>query len=174
MSSKYEKIYKADRHALGKPTKEFVDFFASLEKPPLTVLDIGAGQGRDALFIAREGHAVTAVDLSPSGMNQLQEDADSEKLNIKTHVADICEFVPPHNFDIILVDRTLHMLDAQDRTSVLKSLLSYTKSNAFLLIADERSNIPAFEAVLETSEHTWSIFMQKKGFLFAQKNVDAS
>jgi 2-polyprenyl-3-methyl-5-hydroxy-6-metoxy-1,4-benzoquinol methylase len=171
MSSKYEKIYRADRHALGKPTKEFVDFFASLEKRPLTVLDIGAGQGRDALFIARQGHALTAVDLSPSGMKQLQEDADSEKLNIKTHVADICEFVPPHDFDIVLVDRTLHMLDAQDRTSVLRSLLSYTKSNAFLLIADERSNIPVFEAVLETSDHARTVLMKKKGFLFTQKRA---
>jgi 2-polyprenyl-3-methyl-5-hydroxy-6-metoxy-1,4-benzoquinol methylase len=171
MSSKYEKIYKADRHALGKPTKEFVDFFASLEKKPLTVLDIGAGQGRDALFIARQGHAVTAVDLSPSGMKQLQQDADSEKLNIKTHVADICEFVPPHGFDIVLIDRALHMLDALDRTSVLTSLLSCANRNAFLLIADERSNIPAFEAVLESSGHAWTVLMKKKGFLFTQKSA---
>jgi len=169
VGTNYDTLYKSERHVLGAPTKDFVDFFASLENRALTVLDIGAGQGRDALFIARQGHAVTAVDLSPSGMKQLQEDADSEGLKIKTHVADICDFVPPHSFDIILIDRTLHMLDAPNRTSVLTSLLPYTNSNGFLLIADERSNIPAFEAVLETSDHDWTVLMQKKGFLFAQR-----
>ncbi|AWZ00724.1 putative S-adenosyl-L-methionine-dependent methyltransferase TehB [Rhodobiaceae bacterium] len=171
MSSKYEEIYKAHRHALGEPTKTFVDFFTSLEKPEQTVLDIGAGQGRDALFIARLGHSVTAVDLSPSGMMQLQEDANQEELNIKTHIVDVCEFTPSAKFDIVLIDRTLHMLNAQDRTAVLSSLLPHTNSQAFLLIADERSNIPAFTQTLNASTDPWEIFLQKKGFLFAQKQI---
>lgn len=171
MSSKYEEIYKADRHALGEPTKAFVDFFISLEQPDLTVLDIGAGQGRDALLIARLGYAVTAVDLSPSGMTQLQEDADREGLNIKTHIADVCEFTPPAKFDIVLIDRTLHMLSEVDRTAVLANLLLHTNNQAFLLIADERSNIPAFADVLKASQDLWKTFMQKKGFLFAQKQI---
>jgi len=171
MSSKYEEIFKAHRHALGEPTKAFVDFFTSLEKPEQTVLDIGAGQGRDALFIARLGHSVTAVDLSPSGMMQLQEDADQEELNIKTHIVDVCEFTPSAKFDIVLIDRTLHMLNAQDRTAVLSSLLPHTNSQAFLLIADERSNIPAFTQTLNASTDPWETFLQKKGFLFAQKQI---
>ena len=78
MSTNYEKLYQVERQALGEPTKAFVSFFKSLTPNTLTVLDAGCGQGRDALFIARLGHQVTGIDISPTGIKQLLEDATVE------------------------------------------------------------------------------------------------
>ena len=39
------------------------------------VVELGAGHGRDALFFAREGFAVHALDFSPTGLRQLTEAA---------------------------------------------------------------------------------------------------
>ena len=63
-------------------------FFKNYEQETVSVLDVGCGQGRDALFIARLGHVVTAIDLSPSGISDLQRDAAAEGLAIFAEVAD--------------------------------------------------------------------------------------
>ncbi|MER7693289.1 hypothetical protein [Streptomyces sp. NPDC097610] len=42
------------------------------------VLELGAGHGRDALYLAREGFTVPATDFSPAGLEQLREAAGPE------------------------------------------------------------------------------------------------
>ena len=166
MATDYEKYYQDNPHGLGDPTQEFVTFFNTYNAPSSKVLDVGCGQGRDALFIARLGHDVTAVDLSPTGIRDLISDANSEGLSITGVVADICDYTWQGEFDVIVIDRTLHMLAAADRISVLRKIISTTKSGTHILIADERSNIPAFKSVFEESPWAWSTTLAQKGFLF--------
>ena len=42
----------------------------------------GYVQGRDALFIARKGHSVLGVDTAQTGIEQMLEEAESEKLAV--------------------------------------------------------------------------------------------
>ena len=127
-----------------------------------------SGQGRDALFIARKGHSVVAIDCSPSGIRDLQKDADAEDLLITTHVVDIREFKSRNRFDVILIDRTLHMLSKGDRVAVLAKLLRLSKSGGHVLIADEQSNLPTFKSVIEASNWNWVITLNRRGYLFIQ------
>ena len=166
MATDYEKYYQENPHGLGDPTQEFVTFFNTYNKPAARVLDVGCGQGRDALFIARLGHEVTAVDLSPTGIRDLISDANSEGLSITGMVANICEYEWCGEFDVIVIDRTLHMLASADRINVLRRILNTTKPGTHILIADEPSNIPAFNTVFEESPWAWSATLAKKGFLF--------
>ena len=170
MAFDYEEYYRENRHGLGEPTKEFVAFFDVYDQKGAKVLDVGCGQGRDALFIARCGHSVTAVDLSPSGIGDLQQDADSEGLAITVQVVDIRDFRTRRRFDVILIDRTLHMLAKDDRVAVLDNLLRLSKHGAHVLIADERSNMPAFKKVIEASSWNWTTILERRGFLFAQRD----
>ncbi len=168
MTTDYEKFYAENRHGLGGPTKEFVTFFKNCDRTALNVLDVGCGQGRDALFIARQGHNVTAIDISQSGIRDLQKDAQAENLSVQAIAADIrsFEFIGP--FDVIVVDRTLHMLEFEDRKVVLEKLLSASKSGTRILIADERSNLPIFKSVLDNSEWNWVPTIERRGFLFIE------
>jgi len=77
----YEKFYQQQRHALGDPPPEFVTFFEQFDMQNADVLDVGCGQGRDALFIARRGHHVAGVDIAATGISQLVEDAQAEGLH---------------------------------------------------------------------------------------------
>lgn len=134
------------------------------------ILDVGCGQGRDALFIARLGHQVTAIDQSPSGIRDLAADAAAEGLAINVIAADIREYSWGGEFDVIVVDRTLHMLTLKEATKVLRSLLKATRKRSHILIADERSDIPTFSSVFDDSRWNWSTTLAHKGFLFMARD----
>lgn len=167
MATDYEIFYRENRHGLGEPTKEFVAFFDAYDRTKAKVLDVGCGQGRDALFIAQLGHIVTAIDLSPSGLRDLKSDAIKEGLEISTQLIDVRDYESKSEFDIILIDRTLHMLSLEHRRTTLTNLLTLSRHGSHLLIADEKSNIPDFINVLKESAIDWIITMNKRGFLFA-------
>ncbi|WP_369201237.1 class I SAM-dependent methyltransferase [Streptomyces sp. PU-14G] len=60
------------------------------------VLELGAGHGRDALFLAREGFTVQATDFSPTGLEQLRERAHQEGVarQVTTAVHDVRDPLP--------------------------------------------------------------------------------
>ena len=169
MDSKYEKLYKSERHLLGQPTQEYVDFFNNVSAKNLSVLDVGCGQGRDALFIARLGHSVFGIDISPTGIEQLLEDAIKEDLDINAEVIDVVEYIPTMSFDIVVIDRTLHMLEEDKRLTVLKNIESSVNRAGYVLIADEKKNLQAMRSFFIDSKFSWQVIKDIKGFLFLQK-----
>ncbi|MCK0143808.1 class I SAM-dependent methyltransferase [Aliiroseovarius sp. F20344] len=170
MAFNYDKLYSETPNALGSPTDEFVRFFDELGMDRANVLDVGCGQGRDALFISRLGHQVTGVDLSPHGIRDLELAAQKEDLNITGIVADLAEYTPDRDFDVILIDRTLHMLSKPDRLDALARLIDHVAPNGWLLIADEASNMKDFDHIVMDHHATWTITYQKRGYLFCSRD----
>jgi 2-polyprenyl-3-methyl-5-hydroxy-6-metoxy-1,4-benzoquinol methylase len=169
MSYDYDKLYGETRDALGQPTAIFVDFFDQLDQQNVRVLDVGCGQGRDAVFIAQKGHRVVGVDISANGIRDLNDVADKKNLHIEGVVADISTFVPDGSFDVILVDRTLHMLDQPIQIAVLKTLLDHVNAGGWVLIADEKSNIAGFKAAVLAHAVDWRTHVSRAGYLFLQR-----
>lgn len=169
MAYNYDELYRSTPNALGEPTQVFVDFFNRPDLVALRVLDVGCGQGRDALFIARKGHSVVGVDISPSGISALEKAASAERIRVEGIVADIRGFKPANEFDVVLLDRTLHMLPEQDRLAVLERLLGHVATKGYILIADEKANIPAMKNVVAKSGESWIPVLEKAGYLFLQR-----
>ena len=170
MAYDYDKLYGSTPQALGDPSSIFVDFFAHRSATQLRVLDVGCGQGRDAVFIARLGHRVTGVDLSPNGIADLRAIARDEGLAIEAVVADITTFAPNGDFDVILIDRTLHMLPKAAALDVLARLLGCVRNPGWMLIADEKSNMQGFKDVVAAETGTWTTTLDKGGALFLRRD----
>ena len=85
----------------AEPNRFLVDEVAGLA--PGTALDLGAGEGRNAVWLARQGWTVTAVDFSAVGMAKAQQLATAADVSITTVVADATEAVPPGPFDLVIV-----------------------------------------------------------------------
>lgn len=62
--------------------------------PPGPVLCLAEGEGRNAVFLARKGHAVTAVDLSDVGLANATKLASERGVEITTVLADLAEYDP--------------------------------------------------------------------------------
>jgi SAM-dependent methyltransferase len=70
------------------------DFLAEVADrlPPGPLLCLGEGEGRNAVFLARRGHAVTAVDQSEVGLAKARALAARHQISITTIVADLADF----------------------------------------------------------------------------------
>jgi len=169
VATDYDKIYRNETHALGAPSAKLVTFFGQHVRAPSRVLDLGCGQGRDALFIARLGHRVVAIDSSPAGIRQLADDAKKQLLDINASVEELSAYQADDMFDVVLLDRVLHMLDEPERLDVLKRNLAVVREGGFVLILDEASNIGAMKNCLARSELVWSTLLSEKGHLFVQR-----
>jgi SAM-dependent methyltransferase len=55
------------------------------------VLDVGAGTGRNALALARRGHPVDAVEMSPKFAEIIRAEADRESLQVRVMDGDVFE-----------------------------------------------------------------------------------
>lgn len=169
MAYDYDKLYGETIDALGQPTPNIVDFFDKLGRQNIRVLDVGCGQGRDAIFIARMGHRVVGVDISANGIRCLKDVAEKESLPIEGVVADIAAYKPNGTFDVVLIDRTLHMLNRPTRRAVLARLLDHVAKTGWLLIADEASNIADFEKTCEAHAAAWKTLVRRRGYLFLRR-----
>lgn len=85
-----------------RPSPFLVDSVPSLK--PGTALDIGSGNGRNSLYLARHGWRVTAVDLSHVGLDQTRFTAQHLGVKVQTVAADIHHFDFGHErWDLILL-----------------------------------------------------------------------
>ena len=98
------------------------------------VADVGAGEGRHALHLARLGHPVLAVDFAGHGLATLDRLAAGEQLPISTRTADAADadaWAEPGTFDAVVVT-FVHPLPAE-RTRMYASIRRALKPGGVLL-----------------------------------------
>jgi trans-aconitate methyltransferase len=72
-------------------------------------LDLGAGEGETALWLAEQGFIVDAVERDPLVFQRLQKACVG--LDVVPHMADLNEFpLPPKTYNLIVAQAVLHFL----------------------------------------------------------------
>lgn len=67
-------------------------------------LDLAMGEGRHALFLARQGFQVTGLDRSPTAVGRVRERAAEEGLTLEAAVADLESHPLPRDaYDLVVV-----------------------------------------------------------------------
>ena len=108
----YEKWYEGDQYYWGLEPASFLDELMKLCPPSagIKVLDIGCGEGKDAVYMAQKGYDVTAFDLTDNGIRKTLALADQRGVKIKAFVDDINTFDTDEQFDIIYSSGTVQYL----------------------------------------------------------------
>ena len=90
----YEKWYEGDDYYWGLEPGDFLEEL--IERcPPAAgkrALDIGCGEGKDAVYMAQKGYDVTAFDLTENGIRKTVALAEKRNVNIRAYVDDINTF----------------------------------------------------------------------------------
>jgi release factor glutamine methyltransferase len=85
-------------------TPVFISFLQNIDFQGKTVLDVGTGSGLLALFAARQGALVTALDINPLAVKTARRNAVANGLSIAVVESDLFAGLPPQSFDIILIN----------------------------------------------------------------------
>jgi SAM-dependent methyltransferase len=142
------------------PTDFWEDFYASRPTPSrprpnarlteevaaLTAgdaLDLGSGNGGDAIWLARQGWKVTAIDTSTTAVERLNSLASALRLH-ESLVAirgDLEDSFPEGRFDLISA-HYLHTPFRLDRVRVLRTAAGALLPGGHLLVVDHGSTAP--------------------------------
>ncbi len=123
---------KTKESSFGEPVK-MVERLAELI-PAGSVLDIGAGDGRNALYLAEKGFAVTAIDLSEAGIAKLQRTAHERGLHVVTEVADAATYTIKTDYDAFVVVLLFQFLAEEDSLRLMKEMKEHTKTGGINVV----------------------------------------
>lgn len=87
----WDNRYSGDAYAYGTEPNNFLASMID-NLPPGNVPCLGEGEGRNAVWLARQGRAVTAVDLSSVGLEKAQRLAGAQGVEITTIHVNLSEF----------------------------------------------------------------------------------
>jgi SAM-dependent methyltransferase len=87
----WDERYSTEEYAYGTNPNEFlVGKFSYIPKGK--VLSLAEGEGRNAVFLAKQGYAVTAVDASLAGLNKARRLAEENDVVIEFIHADLADY----------------------------------------------------------------------------------
>ncbi|MDQ1217093.1 bifunctional NAD(P)/FAD-dependent oxidoreductase/class I SAM-dependent methyltransferase [Microbacterium arborescens] len=147
---------ETDRVWSGRVNETTSTIIAELEAAgsltPTTALDLGCGEGGDALWLASRGWSVTGVDLSPTAVARARAAARNAQLDA-TFVAGEIDAAELGEFDLVTTS-FLHSWDPEfSRIPLLRAALRHVAPGGRLLVVSHASGPPAEPGVPDAHEH---------------------
>lgn len=98
----WDERYDTEEFVYGREPNAFLAGVSGM-MPPGDVLCLAEGEGRNAVFLAKRGHRVLAVDSSAVGLAKAARLAEESGVRIETVTADLADFViEPGRWDAIV------------------------------------------------------------------------
>ncbi|MBU9765616.1 NAD(P)/FAD-dependent oxidoreductase [Mycobacterium sp. TNTM28] len=111
--------------------------------PAGTALDLGCGEGGDAVWLAEHGWQVTAVDVSQTALGRAAAEAQArgiaDRITFERH--DLSESIPDGGFDLVSA-QFLQSPIAMDRAGVLRRAAGAVAPGGLLVIVDHGAAPP--------------------------------
>ena len=110
------------------------------QHPRGRVLDLGAGEGRNALWLAEQGFEVEAVEFSAVAIEKGRELAAHRQVSVTFTLADLTGDLDLQPADVVLL-AYLHLPRAAEREVLRRAAALVAPGGTFLLIAHARRNL---------------------------------
>jgi 2-polyprenyl-3-methyl-5-hydroxy-6-metoxy-1,4-benzoquinol methylase len=138
-STQWDERYSTSELIWTGRANQFVEAHLG-DLPPGTAVDLGAGEGRNAVWLARRGWTVTAVDFSQVGLDKALRLADEHGVTIAVERADATTWAPAAPVDLVVLSYL--QLPADERRMVLEHAATWlTPGGTLFVIAHDRSNV---------------------------------
>ena len=157
--SPYDEQYQVEENLFGKPYPEFVNLVEAMGIRG-NALDLGCGQGRDALMLAAHGFRVTGVDESRTGVAQMIERARTQDLDVIGVVGDFYTFEFPEDYDVIVLDSILHFpKDSAKELDLLDRVFTHTREGGqvFIFIHKSRAKEKRLKECVSALADDWRV-----------------
>jgi tellurite methyltransferase len=162
--SYYENDYRKEEYFWGVSPSVMCLKVLELMPPerPLKLLDIGCGEGKDAVFFARCGYDVSAFDVSEAGLEKTRKLAEKARVHVRTFRANLWDYRLNEQYDILYSSGVLHYIKPELRDEIMTNYKSHVSENgivSFHVFVEK----PFITAPPEKEDHS---YLWKSGHLF--------
>jgi SAM-dependent methyltransferase len=153
-SQAWDERYAASELVWSVGPNQFVETECA-DLPPGRALDLAAGEGRNAIWLARRGWDVTAVDFSQVAVDKGR--TLSGALDVEWVCADATTWRRTDAYDLVVI-AYLQLPAAERRAAVRRGFAALRSGGTFLLVCHDTSNLtegtggPQDASVLLTAE----------------------
>lgn len=102
-------------------------------------LDLGAGDGRNTLYLAEQGFELVAVDAAPAGIEKIEQRLAEKRLSAHTVVADLRTYELPPQIDLMVASYVIHLLP--NPYEFIRQWQAHTRTGGFCLVSS-RGRLP--------------------------------
>lgn len=124
--------YFFNKYDLSPAHPEVVDTTNYIK--PCKTLDLGAGQGKNSLYLSSLDFNITAVDINAKFLQDLAEISVQEKLNLNVFKHDIGEANIKDTYDFIFATDVFMYLNPTRIQSIISNIKKQTNDNGYNLI----------------------------------------
>ena len=128
----------------GRPNTQLVA--EASDAPAGAALDIGCGEGADAIWLADRGWRVTAVDLAPTALERAAAHADAAGPAVSGRVrwiqADVMRWVPDKEYDLVTT-HYLHLAGEPRRALFARLAAAVAPGGTLLIVGHDFSDLAA-------------------------------
>jgi len=133
------------RHAAQQPIEStepdstLVDEIGSLR--PGRALDLGAGDGRNAIWLAERGWKVTAVDFSQVALERGRSRAEAGGVTVDWQLGDLLEWSPEARAYDLVTLFFIHLPGTERRGVYARAADAVAPGGTLLIVAHDRANL---------------------------------
>lgn len=92
MGNKWHERFDTEEYIYGEEPNDFIRSEAGRLKNCTSVVCFAEGEGRNAVFLAKQGHDVTAWDYAESGLEKTRKLAEKSGVEVRTKKVDLLEY----------------------------------------------------------------------------------
>lgn len=104
MKNNWHKFFNSEEYMYGEEPNIFIQQQAFRLEKYQKVIAFAEGEGRNAVFLAKRGHEVTAIDYADSGLQKTKKLAQKYAVDVRTKKVDLLvDSVPSEKYDAAIM-----------------------------------------------------------------------
>lgn len=137
------------------PDENLIEWVVSAKIKKGKALDIGCGNGRNAVYLSKQGFEVDALDLSSDAIEKAKRKAQSEGASVNFTCSSLFDFqFQNQEYDLVYDAGLLHHIFPHRRPEYLKLVASLTKKGGHF-------GLVAFNEKMGTKLSDWQIYKER-------------
>ncbi|MBC8170904.1 MAG: class I SAM-dependent methyltransferase [Anaerolineae bacterium] len=147
----WEALYQQDESVWGEKPDDLLREYAPLVAMG-QVLDLGMGEGRNALYFARHGYAVRGVDIAQTAIDHCLARAKALNVTMQAEIGNIVEIgIEPNSLTLAISTMCLQFMKQSESAKVMATMREGLQPGGLVYLTMFSTGEPAYARLKQSS-----------------------